>query len=157
MKNEELKNIVLLKDLPSNIIEEAIIVLKENKKIHKYQKIIERQNKIKNSDGHNNQNEIEENIDKKLNKKTNKKINKDENKSDSKNNIKNKVVNENDYIIKEAYMLLEDYTKKLERETPKWKNNLKKLEKKYKNSVKLNIILASIITLGVIFICIKLI
>ena len=35
MNNEGLKNIVLLKDLPSNIIEEAIIVLKENKKIQK--------------------------------------------------------------------------------------------------------------------------
>ncbi len=137
MKNEGLKNIVLLKDLPSNIIDEAIIVLKENKKIHKYQKIIDKQNKEKNINSDNNQKEFEENKNKR--------------------NVKNKTINENDYIIKEAYMLLEDYTKSLERETPKWKNNLKKLEKKYKNSIKLNIILASIITLGVIFICIKLI
>ena len=68
-----------------------------------------------------------------------------------------KVINENDYIIKEAYMLLDDYTKKLEKETPKWKNNLKKLEKRYKISVKINIGLLSIIILGVILNCFKII
>ncbi len=138
MNNEGLKNIVLLKDLPSNIIEEAIIVLKENKKIHKYQKIIERQNK--------NAKDMEEKEDK--NKQENKRTKKHEN---------NKVINENDYIIKEAYMLLDDYTKKLEKETPKWKNNLKKLEKRYKISVKINIGLLSIIILGVILNCFKII
>ena len=138
MNNEGLKNIVLLKDLPSNIIEEAIIVLKENKKIHKYQKIIERQNK--------NAKDMEEKEDK--NKQENKRTKKHEN---------NKVINENDYIIKEAYMLLDDYTKKLEKETPKWKNNLKKLEKRYKMSVKINISLLSIIILGVILNCFKII
>lgn len=126
MNKDSLKNIVLLKDLPSNIIEEAIVVLKENKKIHKYQKIIDEQNKTNNH-------EIDKNI------KTNKSI------------------NENDYIIKEAYMLLEDYTKRLEKETPKWKNNLKKLEKRYKISVKINMGLLSIILVGIVFICFKLI
>lgn len=126
MNKDSLKNIVLLKDLPSNIIEEAIVVLKENKKIHKYQKIIDEQNKTNNHE-----------IDK--------------------NNKTNKSINENDYIIKEAYMLLEDYTKRLEKETPKWKNNLKKLEKRYKISVKINIGLLSIILVGIVFICFKLI
>ena len=126
MNKDSLKNIVLLKDLPSNIIEEAIVVLKGNKKIHKYQKIIDEQNKTNNHE-----------IDK--------------------NNKTNKSINENDYIIKEAYMLLEDYTKRLEKETPKWKNNLKKLEKRYKISVKINIGLLSIILVGIVFICFKLI
>lgn len=126
MNKDSLKNIVLLKDLPSNIIEEAIVVLKENKKIHKYQKIIDEQNKTNNHE-----------IDK--------------------NNKTNKSINKNDYIIKEAYMLLEDYTKRLEKETPKWKNNLKKLEKRYKISVKINIGLLSIILVGIVFICFKLI
>ena len=35
MNTGNLKNIVVLKDLPSNLIEEAIVVLKENKKIPK--------------------------------------------------------------------------------------------------------------------------
>ncbi len=136
MSNEGLKNIVLLKDFPSNIIEEAIIVLKENKKIHKSQKIIDKNNKkqenaekIKKVEMHNNMLE---------------------------KNIKNAKYKENDYILKEAYMFLEDYEKSLEKETPKWKNNLKRLEKRYKYSVRLNIILLVTITLGVIATCINL-
>lgn len=128
MNNEGLKNIVLLKDLPSNLIEEAIIVLKENKKIHKVQKIIDINNEKK--------------------RQKNDKQNKNENNL-NKNEILNKNI-DNDYIIKEAYMLLDDYTKRLETETPSWKNNVKKLERKYKYSVKLNIILSISITLGVI-------
>ena len=130
MNNEGLKNIVLLKDLPSNLIEEAIIVLKENKKIHKVQKIIDINNEKK--------------------RQKNDKPNKNKNENNLNNNeILNKNI-DNDYIIKEAYMLLDDYTKRLETETPSWKNNVKKLERKYKYSVKLNIILSISITLGVI-------
>lgn len=33
MENKHLKNMIVLKNLPSNIIEEAIVVLKQNKKI----------------------------------------------------------------------------------------------------------------------------
>ena len=33
MENNNLKNIVVLKNLPSNIVEEAIVILKPNKKI----------------------------------------------------------------------------------------------------------------------------
>ena len=35
MKQSELKNMVILKNLPSNIVEEAIVILKANKKIKK--------------------------------------------------------------------------------------------------------------------------
>ena len=35
----DMKNMIVLKDLPSNLIEEAFVVLKENKKIHKYQTV----------------------------------------------------------------------------------------------------------------------
>lgn len=35
MNTGDLKNIVVIKDLPSNLIEEAIVVLKENQKIAK--------------------------------------------------------------------------------------------------------------------------
>ncbi len=37
MQNEKLKNIVVLKNLPSNIIEEAIVILKTNKYAKKLQ------------------------------------------------------------------------------------------------------------------------
>lgn len=33
MENKQLKNMIVLRNLPSNIIEEAIVVLKQNKKI----------------------------------------------------------------------------------------------------------------------------
>lgn len=39
MKESNLKNMVILKDLPSNIVEEAIVILKSNKKAKKLEKI----------------------------------------------------------------------------------------------------------------------
>ena len=39
MEDSKLKNMVVLKNLPSNIVDEAIIVLKSNKKVKKLQKI----------------------------------------------------------------------------------------------------------------------
>ena len=39
MDTSNLKNIVVLKDLPSNLVEEAIVVLKENQKMQKLQLI----------------------------------------------------------------------------------------------------------------------
>ena len=39
MNSNQLKNIVILKDLPSNLIEEAFIVLKSNKKIKSLERV----------------------------------------------------------------------------------------------------------------------
>ena len=39
METSNMKNMVVLKNLPSNIVDEAIIVLKSNKKVKKLQKI----------------------------------------------------------------------------------------------------------------------
>lgn len=39
MESSNLKNMVVLKNLPSNIIDEAIVVLKSNKKAKKLQKV----------------------------------------------------------------------------------------------------------------------
>lgn len=106
----DMKNIVVLKNLPSNMIEEAFVVLKENKKVQKCQV-----------------------IDIKNNKKEN-----DEKKEDNK------------YIIKEAEMLVDKYTEELVKESPKRKNNMKKLERRYKNSVKLNFILFFTTVVGIV-------
>ena len=35
MNTENMKNILILKDLPSNLVEEAIVFLKQNQKIRK--------------------------------------------------------------------------------------------------------------------------
>ena len=137
MNNQGLKNIVVLRDLPSNLIEEAIIVLKENKKIHKYQ--------ISNLENKNNGNKKNK-IDKTKNKKDNK------NNVNEKHDVKNlgKYIDNKDYIIKEAEMVLEEYTEKLEQKSVHWKSNAKKLEKRYKISIKLNFILTFISVIVII-------
>ena len=48
METSKLKNMVVLKNLPSNIVDEAIIVLKTNKKVKKLQKIEKNKNKTEN-------------------------------------------------------------------------------------------------------------
>lgn len=47
METSKMKNIVVLKDLPSNIVEEAIVVLKNNKKIKKPELIKNKNNNDK--------------------------------------------------------------------------------------------------------------
>lgn len=39
MENSNMKNMIVLKDLPSNIVEEAIVILKTNKKVKNLEKI----------------------------------------------------------------------------------------------------------------------
>ena len=41
---DRLRNIVILKDLPSNVIEEAIVVLKKNQKVKKFEYIDNKNN-----------------------------------------------------------------------------------------------------------------
>ena len=92
MNQSNLKNMVVLKNLPSNIVEEAIIILKANKKVKKLEKI--EKNKI-----------IEDTTCKKKG---------------------------NDYILKEAEMLVSNYISGLEEKKQGKKINGKKMEQKYK-------------------------
>ena len=39
METSNMKNMVILKNLPSNLVEEAIVILKSNKKVKKLEKI----------------------------------------------------------------------------------------------------------------------
>ena len=110
MNISNMKNIIVLKNLPSNLVEEAIVVLKENKKAKRYQY-------------------IERKTGEKSKKKTGKAAN-NQKENDSK-----------EYILKEAEMVVSNYISNLETRSPKWKNNMKKLENRYKQSIKLNIIL----------------
>lgn len=110
MDVSNMKNIIVLKNLPSNLVEEAIVVLKENKKVKRYQY----------ADSEN------VNIDKQKAEKT---VNNEEKDKDKK------------YILKEAEMVINNYISKIETRSPRWKNNTKQLEKKYKKSLKLNFVL----------------
>lgn len=52
MDTKEMRNTIILRDLPSNMVEEAFIVFKDNVKIHKLQKVeknklVEKEEKIK--------------------------------------------------------------------------------------------------------------
>lgn len=92
MNQSNLKNMVVLKNLPSNIVEEAIVILKTNKKVKKVEKI-------------------------------------EKNKTLENTTSKNK---DNDYILKEAEMLVSNYISRLEEKKQKKKTNNKKMEEKYK-------------------------
>lgn len=106
MDTSKMKNMIVLKNLPSNLVDEAIIILKENKLIKKYQ-YIETKQKAENKN-------VNTNVDKV------------------------------DYIVKEAENIVNQYITNMEKKSPKWKNDIKKLEKSYKKSVRLNIVLGFI-------------
>ena len=89
----KMKNVIVLKNLPSNIVEEAIVVLKTNKRI--------------------------------------KKLELAKNKSENFRNNKEEK-NKDDYIIKEAELVISNYISKIENQDIKGKKELKQLEKKYK-------------------------
>ena len=111
MDTSNLKNIVVLKNLPSNLVEEAIVVLKKNKKLHKLEMAEVKENKLKSNEKERNE----------------------------------------QYIVKEAEMLVKEYSDELEKQSPKWKKNIKMLEKKYKLSVRMNFLLLFTTVLGIIF------
>jgi len=46
MNSEKMKNMIVLKNLPSNIVDEAIIVLKDNKKAKSFKKLEKQNNGI---------------------------------------------------------------------------------------------------------------
>ena len=111
MDASNLKNIVVLKNLPSNLVEEAIVVLKKNKKLHKLQMAEVKENNLKSNNEEGNE----------------------------------------QYIVKEAEMLLKEYADEMEKQSPKWKKNTKKLEKKYRLSIRINFLLLFTTVLGIIF------
>lgn len=115
MDISSMKNMIVLKNVPSNLIEEAIVVLKENKKVKKYQ-YVEKDSRVQNEG------------DKK----------------------EIKTIENSDYIIKEAENVISHYITNLEMKSPKWKNNMKRLEKRYKQSVKLNFILGFVAIIGIV-------
>ena len=109
MDSKQLKNIIVLKNLPSNLIEEAIIILKNNKKI----KILEG--------------------------------------IESKNCKKELEENKEDYIIKEAEMVISNYLSRVEKEKQIKSYSIKKIEEKCRKFKVICIILSIIILIDFIF------
>lgn len=115
MNQSNLKNMVILKNLPSNLVEEAIVILKNNKKINKLEKI----EKTKSTE----------------------KISGDK--------------KENEYIIKEAEMLISNYISDLEEKKEQKKSNNQKVKKKYKKLKIYAYICSFLIIIESIFLIIK--
>lgn len=106
MDSNQLKNMIILKNLPSNIIDEAFIVLKNNKKI----KTLERLEKTKND--------------------SNNKTPKEE------------------YIVKEAEMVISNYLSGVEKEKQIKSHSMNLLEKKCKRLKIIAIILGVMLVLN---------
>ena len=131
MDTSNLKNIVVLKDLPSNLVEEAIIVLKENQKIQKLE-LVDQEKKCKPIE------QLPKNC-----------VQKDEkNLKDNRNQKDNK--NSKDYIFKEAQLLIADYISKIENKNRKESQSFKDLKKKCKKLKITNSILGVGFTISII-------
>ena len=117
MNQSGLKNMVILRNLPSNIVEEAIIVLKTNKKVKENEKI-------------------------------------DRNISAKDEKVSNKT-KENDYILKEAEMLVSNYITRLEQKKKERNEVQNKINKKCKNLKKYIITMGIIIFLETLLLIIK--
>ena len=107
----DMKNMIVLKNLPSNLVEEAIVILKENNKIHKYQTI-----------------------------------------SPNEQNLEEEEKEQTGYIVKDAEMVIKSYLDRIENNSPKRERTIKKLEKRYKNSIRLNLFLLLTTIVGIVFI-----
>ena len=107
----DMKNMIVLKNLPSNLVEEAIVILKENNKIHKYQTT-----------------------------------------SPNEQNLEQEEKEQTGYIVKDAEMVIKSYLDRIENNSPKKERTIKKLEKRYKNSIRLNLFLLLTTIVGIVFI-----
>lgn len=126
MERENLKNVVILKNLPSNLLEEAIVVVKDKKKIENFDysdliRDVGERFSIHNKKEQNNKTIYGCMKEEDLNKIE--KINKEERK----------------YVVKEAELVISNYLTKIEK--PQSDKKIKKLEISYKRAKKANILL----------------
>ena len=99
MEQEQMKNIVVLKNLPSNIIDEAFVILKSNTKI----KLLER--------------------------------------VDKNNHIQEGQKKEDNYIVREAEMVISNYISRIEKPREERYSKTKQIELKYKRLLNNDIVL----------------
>lgn len=123
MNSENIKSVIILKGLPSNFIDEAIIVVKNKKEAKNlnYQDLLSNRNKV--IQGYMNEEDL-----KKI-----KKINKEG----------------RSYIVKEAEFVVNGYINKLDKSLEEKK--VKNIERKYKRTKILNFILGTTIVVSLIF------
>lgn len=108
MNSNQLKNIIVLKNLPSNLIDEAFIILKNNKKIKSLERI------EKQSAGEEPKEQREE------------------------------------YIVKEAEMVISNYLSNLEKDKQIKSHSLKQIEQKYKRLKLITVVLGIFTVMNII-------
>lgn len=117
MDINNMRNTVVLKNLPSNLIEEAVVILKENCKIKKLEYV---DNNFENARCDNDEEE-----------------------------------NENEFIVKEAELLVSDYITKLENQDIRGNKFNSEIARKYKKTKVLSIILSCFLFVSFLYILIS--
>ena len=126
MKTDVMKNVIILKNLPSNLIDEAIVIVKDKKKI----KDINYSEFIK--DGG-------EKFSSSANRQTSNRVIQGYMKEEDLKKLEDTKKEERKYVIKEAEIVVTNYLSKIDNKMPE--KRIKRLEKSYKRAKKMSIIL----------------
>lgn len=135
MKTDVMKNVIILKNLPSNLIDEAIVIVKDKKKI----KDINYSEFIK--DGG-------EKFSSSANRQTSNRVIQGYMKEEDLKKLEDTKKEERKYVIKEAEIVVTNYLSKIDNKMPEKK--IKRLEKSYKRAKKMSIILGIISVISII-------
>ncbi|MFR1972659.1 MAG: hypothetical protein ACLS3W_04575 [Clostridia bacterium] len=135
MKTDIMKNVIILKNLPSNLIDEAIVIVKDKKKI----KDINYSEFIK--DGG-------EKFSSSVNRQTSNRVIQGYMKEEDLKKLEDTKKEERKYVIKEAEIVVTNYLSKIDNKMPE--KRIKRLEKSYKRAKKMSIILGIISVISII-------
>lgn len=135
MKTDIMKNVIILKNLPSNLIDEAIVIVKDKKKV----KDINYNEFIK--DGG-------EKFSGFANKQTSNRVIQGYMKEEDLKKLEDIKKEERKYVIKEAEIVVSNYLSKIDNKMPE--KRIKRLEKSYKRAKKMSIILGIISVISII-------
>ncbi|CCZ18680.1 unknown [Clostridium sp. CAG:780] len=135
MKTDVMKNVIILKNLPSNLIDEAIVIVKDKKKI----KDINYSEFIK--DGG-------EKFSSSVNRQTSNRVIQGDMKEEDLKKLEDTKKEERKYVIKEAEIVVTNYLSKIDNKMPE--KRIKRLEKSYKRAKKMSIILGIISVISII-------
>lgn len=135
MKTDVMKNVIILKNLPSNLIDEAIVIVKDKKKI----KDINYSEFIK--DGG-------EKFSSSANKQTSNRVIQGYMKEEDLKKLEDTKKEDRKYVIKEAEIVVTNYLSKIDNKMPE--KRIKRLEKSYKRAKKMSIILGIISVISII-------
>jgi hypothetical protein len=135
MKTDIMKNVIILKNLPSNLIDEAIVIVKDKKKI----KDINYSEFIK--DGG-------EKFSSSSNRQTSNRVIQGYMKEEDLKKLEDTKKEDRKYVIKEAEIVVSNYLSKIDNKMPEKK--IKRLEKSYKRAKKISIILGIISIVSII-------